>query len=86
MPQISTFYGIVITMYFSEHGAPHFHARHGEVWAKVEIATGRIVAGRLSRRDRRLVRKWAMLHQPELEANWLRARAGRAPAKIDPLP
>ena len=86
MPQISSFYGIVIRMYWSEHGAPHFHVRRGEVSAKVEIATGRIIAGHLARRDHRLVRRWATLHRAELETNWLRARAGRALAKIDPLP
>jgi len=25
MPTISIFYGIVIQMFWSEHGAPHFH-------------------------------------------------------------
>lgn len=26
MPTISVFYGIVIEMYWREHGPPHFHA------------------------------------------------------------
>lgn len=26
MPVITRFYGIVIRMYFREHGVPHFHA------------------------------------------------------------
>jgi hypothetical protein len=26
VPRISAFYGIAITMYYAEHGAPHFHA------------------------------------------------------------
>jgi uncharacterized protein DUF4160 len=86
MPRISAFYGIVITMYFSEHGAPHFHAKHSGRAAKVEIATGRIIAGHLTRRDQRLVRRWTALHRAELEANWLRARADRDLVNIDPLP
>ena len=28
MPEISRFYGIVITMYNSEHNPPHFHIRY----------------------------------------------------------
>jgi len=28
MPTISRFFGIVIAMYFDDHGPPHFHARH----------------------------------------------------------
>lgn len=30
MPIISRFYGILIKMYFREHGVPHFHALYGE--------------------------------------------------------
>jgi hypothetical protein len=26
VPRISAFYGIAITMYYAEHGMPHFHA------------------------------------------------------------
>ena len=37
MPTISRFLGIVITMYFDDHGHPHFHARHGDGEAKVRI-------------------------------------------------
>jgi len=40
MPRISSFYGIVITMYFDDHGQPHFHAEHAEHSARVAISTG----------------------------------------------
>jgi len=30
MPSISRFYGIVVSMYSSDHPPPHFHARYGE--------------------------------------------------------
>jgi hypothetical protein len=30
MPEIARFFGIAITMFYSEHGVPHFHARYGE--------------------------------------------------------
>ena len=45
MPQISSFYGIVIAMYFLDHGQPHFHAEHAEHSAKVAISTGEIYEG-----------------------------------------
>lgn len=86
MPRISSFYGIVISMYFDDHVPPHFHAEHGEHSAKVEIATGEIYLGRLPKRDAHLVRRWTLLHRSELEENWERARADRPLAKIDPLP
>ncbi len=28
MPEVSRFYGIVIRMFFREHGPPHFHAEY----------------------------------------------------------
>ncbi len=28
MPVISTFFGIVIRMYYQEHGVPHFHVEY----------------------------------------------------------
>ena len=36
MPEISRFYGIVITMYNSEHNPPHFHIRYNENWLRME--------------------------------------------------
>ena len=30
MSEISRFFGIIIAMYWREHGIPHFHAKYGE--------------------------------------------------------
>ena len=38
MPEISRFYGIVITMNLDDHPPPHFHARYGRQEIFVEIA------------------------------------------------
>ena len=29
MPEISRFLGITISIYYKEHGSPHFHAKYG---------------------------------------------------------
>lgn len=47
MPEISRFFGIIITMYFTEHNPPHFYARYGEHKAEVAIQTLSVIAGRL---------------------------------------
>jgi len=85
MPRISSFYGIVIEMYYGDHFPAHFHARYGDQAAKIEIATGEILAGFLSRRALRLVREWAEQHRAELEANWQRAVNHDKPKAIEPL-
>ena len=40
MPEISLFYGIRITMYWSDHNPPHFHAEYGNNKAVVLIDEG----------------------------------------------
>jgi hypothetical protein len=73
MPMISTFYGIVIYMYWADHPPPHVHAIYGGEEAIVSILTGEIVAGSLSRRTLRLVREWIDLRRAALLENWRRA-------------
>lgn len=86
MPRISMFYGIVVTMYSSDHAPPHFHARYGEYEAKIAIDTGDVLAGQLPARASRLVREWARQHRDELDVDWKRAQAREPLASIDPLP
>lgn len=86
MPRISTFYGIVIAMFYDEHGVAHFHAHYAERRASIAIATLEVLAGSLPERALRLVLEWAALHRGELEENWERARRMEALEPIDPLP
>jgi hypothetical protein len=86
MPRISSFYGIVITMYYDDHEPPHFHAEHGEHEAKIDMSTLGTLRGHLPSRQMKLVRRWADLHRDELLTNWKRARAGQSLVNIDPLP
>jgi hypothetical protein len=85
VPTISRFFGISIAMFFDDHGPPHFHARHAEGSAKVQIDTLEVIESKLGRRQLRLVLAWAELHQDELSENWRRARAGETLQPIDPL-
>jgi hypothetical protein len=84
MPEISRFFGIVIAMYYTEHGPAHFHAEYGGAEALVEIESG-VVHGRLAPRALRLVLEWAALHRRELLENWERARQLQPLTRIAPL-
>lgn len=86
MPTISSFYGIVITMFFNDHDPPHFHARCEGRRARFEIHTGEPMDGGLPVRAERLVRQWALLHRVELEEDWRLAQALEPLNSIDPLP
>jgi hypothetical protein len=84
MPEISRFLGIVIGMFYREHGVAHFHAVYGEHEITVEIETSRI-HGSFPPRALKLVLEWAAIHSPELLANWERARRGEPLDRILPL-
>lgn len=84
MPEISRFLGIVIGMFYNEHGVPHFHAVYGEHEATVEIESERI-HGVLPRRALALVLEWNRLHRTELLEAWHRARASEPLGRIPPL-
>ncbi|WP_419940227.1 DUF4160 domain-containing protein [Candidatus Palauibacter sp.] len=85
MPEVCRFYGIVIRMYFREHGPAHFHAEYSGQEAVVGIEDLAILRGRLPPRALGFVVEWASLHQAELLAAWERARHHEAPGKIAPL-
>ena len=88
MPIISMFYGIIIRLYLidsQQHNLPHIHAKYAEFEASIGIVDGEILAGKLPRKQLRLVQAWIELHQDELIANWELVINGEQPYKIDPL-
>ena len=84
MPEISRFLGIVITMFYREHGPPHFHATYGEYDVQVSIRHG-LVNGKFPARVLRLVHEWRALHKEELLENWELASQRRPLNNISPL-
>lgn len=84
MPELSRFLGIVIGMFFREHGVPPFHAVYGEREISVEVETGRI-HGEFPPRALKLVLEWNALHQSELLENWQLAKQRQPLKRIAPL-
>jgi hypothetical protein len=85
MPQISTFLGIIIKMFYDEHNPPHFHAQYGEHTCCINIHTFGIMEGHLPARALGLVIEWAILHQKELLDNWNNIENKMPLNKIEPL-
>jgi hypothetical protein len=85
MPEICRFYGVIIAMYYGDHGPAHFHAEYGEHEASIAVADGRLLRGSLPARAARFVRTWAVAHRAELKREWRLARAGAPLFKIAPL-
>ena len=86
MPIISVFFGIVVRMFYKEHEPAHFHAEYQGQQGKFNLDGERIVGSVRSKTARRLIREWALLHRPELEAKWKRMKRGRPLERVEPLP
>jgi hypothetical protein len=85
MPTISTFYGILIQMFWRDHAPPHFHALYAEHEAQIDIRTLEVIEGSLPKRALTLVREWASAHQTELNEDWNLCSHMQKPKKIAPL-
>jgi hypothetical protein len=84
VPEISRFFGIVISMYYDDHARPHFHAWNGDHSIAVEI-DGDGVSGSFPPHRLPLVFEWRDAHRAELRDNWDRLRRGLPPAPVPPL-
>jgi hypothetical protein len=85
MPRISSFYGIVIAMYYRETASAfprELLGRQGQPRDRHAGDPRRVLPDRAVR----LVREWAELHRDELQANRRRARASEPLEPIAPLP
>lgn len=85
MPTISVFYGIVIQMFWREHGPPHFHALYAEHEALIDLVGLCVIRGSLPRRALALVLEWADEHRDELMEDWKLCSQMQPPKAIEPL-
>ena len=74
MPEISLFCGIRVTMFYSDHNPPHFHAEYGGYKALTDIQNSCVIRG-----------AWCELHKDELMQNWELARTASPLNHIAPL-
>ena len=73
MPVISSFFGILIRMFFDEHNPPHFHAYYQKY------------KGKFPKQKRKFVKTWAELNKDELLANWMLLQNDEQAISIAPL-
>lgn len=55
MPEISLFFGIRVTMFYSDHNPPHFHAEYAGHKALVDIQGAYVIRGVLPARQLKLI-------------------------------
>ncbi len=84
MPELSRFLGIVIAMFYRDHGPPHFHASYGDFDIVVSIEDG-VITGKFPKRALRHVLEWYDLHKDDLLEDWKLAAARKPLRRIPPL-
>lgn len=72
MPIISQFYGILIYLYKEiggHHNEPHIHIKYNEYEMSMTL-NGKIIAGKLPTKQKKLLEAWVEIHKEELNAAW----------------
>jgi hypothetical protein len=72
-------------MFFNDHNPPHFHVRYQQFRARVRIADGEVIDGRLPPTVTRLVKEWAALRREALMQNWIAAHTDGQIERIEGL-
>jgi shikimate kinase len=88
MPAISSFYGIIVYMYFMDnrqHKLPHVHVKYQEHEVVVSIPGGDVMEGNIPSPKMKLLQAWLEIHKDELMVDWQLAVSGEHPNKIEPL-
>jgi Domain of unknown function (DUF4160) len=85
MPEISSFFGIIIRMYFNDHVPPHFHAHYGEHQAEITIETFEILKGKIAQSRAGTGSGMGSVTSGRVTADWERARKEEPLEPIQPL-
>jgi Domain of unknown function (DUF4160) len=85
MAVISRFFGILIMMFYREHGRAHIHVKFSGDYAIIDVANGTVLSGKIPRPAMHLVREWLSIHRTEVLAAWTKAQRGENVGKIRPL-
>ena len=70
MPIIKTFGRVKLTMYYGDHGVPHFHVVAPDFKVSIAIESLEILAGAARPRQIRDAVAWARQNQELLLARW----------------
>lgn len=88
MGELARFEDIRIKMYprdIQKHKEPHFHViLTNSERVSVAISNGKILEGKLNKRQKELIKAWMIIHKEEIWDRWNKAVAGEYIEKIEP--
>ena len=88
VPEISRFYGLIISLYYGDteyRHKPHIHVRYGDDNASFSIDDAEMLAGKLPLRQTRLIQAWIELHRDDILEDWDLIQNGKDYFTIAPL-
>ncbi|MCJ2134665.1 DUF4160 domain-containing protein [Methylobacterium sp. J-026] len=77
MPAIAIVEGVRIVIFLNDHLPPHLHALFAGQEAKLSIATGEVLSGKLPRAKLKTIQTWLGANREEVAYIWREIRAGR---------
>lgn len=84
MPEISRFYGIIISLFWRDHNPPHVHFSYQDYECSISVLE-RIVDGKAPAKVIAKVNEWIDLHESEILTLWEKAQKGEQIGRIEPL-
>ena len=82
MPTVAIVEGVKIQFFAEEHPPPHFHAQFAEHRIRIEIASLRVLNGRLPHAKLSAVLRWAESRREELLHTWHVVLAKQKPQRM----
>lgn len=77
MPTIAIVEGVRIVIFLNDHLPPHLHALFAGQEAKLSIATGEVLSGKLPRTKLNTIQTWLAANREQVAYIWREIRAGR---------
>lgn len=84
MPEISRFFGIIVSLFWRDHNPPHIHFTYGDYECSISIID-RVVDGKSPAKVIAKVNEWIDIHESEILSAWEKAQNGEKIEKITPL-
>lgn len=84
MPEISRFFGIIVSLFWRDHNPPHIHFTYGDYECSMSIVD-RVVDGKAPAKVIAKVNEWIDIHESEILSAWEKAQNGEKIEKITPL-
>ncbi len=70
MPEIKRFGGFKLLMFFQDENPPHVHVKGADFAAKIRIADGQVIAGKVPNKPLREARRWIAANRSRLMRLW----------------